>query len=343
MKMKKLYYVFITLLISVLISCKNETKTKDTIANETTLDTIQENKTEEKTNNKSNTATFDINTIPISNVELGEFPFFSLPKGLQTTNKPIKKSFDVIYFPIDSVMTPLEGRIWKSYIRQERNSDEDWSLRYFEKSYDEAIIAVGGVKIFDGKITNDEYKRYHDQATYLGEDGSIGYVGETIKVYVIRRPNGDDIYIQLSGDTASGKLNILQKEAFKQTIMILKSDQIQKDLDEKGKAVLHINFDTDKATLKPDGKDAVAEISKVLQANPSLKISINGYTDNTGNNTRNIQLSKDRAETVKKAIITSGIESARLSSDGFGSKNPISDNNSEEGRAQNRRVELIKK
>lgn len=89
-------------------------------------------------------------------------------------------------------------------------------------------------------------------------------------------------------------------------------------------------------------KTLLLKISKELQANPNLKISIIGYTDNTGNDTCNIQLSKNRDETVKKAIITSGIESALLSSDGFGSKDPISDNNSEEGRAQNRRVELKK-
>jgi hypothetical protein len=66
---------------------------------------------------------------------------------------------------------------------------------------------------------------------------------------VIRRKDQGNIFIQLTGNSASGKINILQEEGFKQTITLVKSDEIKKQLDEKGKAVLHINFDTDKATL----------------------------------------------------------------------------------------------
>ena len=288
-------------------------------------------------------SSFNIDDIPVSEENLGDFPFFSLPEGLATTNKPIERKYDILYFPIDGVMTPLEGKVWKSYISAEDRNSDDWSLAYFQKSYDEAITSVGGVKIFDGEITNDEYERYHDQATYLGEDGSIGYVGQNIKVYVIRQSNGNDVYIQLAGNTASGNLNILQKKAFKQTISMLKSDEISKQLDEKGKAVLHINFDTDKASLKPDGKAAGAEIVKVLKADPSLEISINGYTDNSGSPEHNKTLSESRAKAVKDEITKAGIESGRLSSQGFGQRSPISDNSTEEGKAQNRRVELVKR
>ncbi|EPR68475.1 OmpA family protein [Cyclobacterium qasimii] len=274
---------------------------------------------------------------------MGDFPFFSLPDGLKNQNKPVKRSYDKLYFPIDGVMTALEGKVWKSSIVKTDESDEDWSLPYFENSYDNAITAIGGVKIFDGEITNEEYNSYRSKATYLGEEGSMGYAGQIIKVYLIRRSNGDDIYIQLTGNSAYGKLNILQKAPFEQTITMLKSDQIQKDLNDKGKVILYINFETDKATLQKDGKDAVSEISKALQSDKNLKISINGYTDNIGNETHNLKLSKDRAETVKNSIIASGIDSYRLTSDGFGPKDPISENDTEEGRTKNRRVELIKK
>ncbi|RYZ37975.1 MAG: OmpA family protein, partial [Sphingobacteriales bacterium] len=68
-----------------------------------------------------------------------------------------------------------------------------------------------------------------------------------------------------------------------------------------------------------------------------------GYTDNTGADARNLSLSKDRAASVLKALTGTGIESNRLSSEGFGSASPIGDNASEEGKAKNRRVELVKK
>ena len=285
---------------------------------------------------------FDINTIPVSDKELGAFPFFSLPEGLAEQNKPVQRKFDRLFFPLKGIMTPVEGKLWKSNIVVKSGSSDEWSLPYFEKSYDEAIKAAGGVKVFDGEISNEEYDRYKNQATYLGEDGSIGYTGQNIKVYVIRRADGGNVYIQLTGNTASGYLNILQKEPFKQTITMLKSDQIQKELTEKGKAVLHINFDVDKATLQANGKEAVNEIAKVLAADKSLKIAVNGYTDNTGDEKHNLELSKQRALTVKNELISKGIAANRLTSEGFGSKNPIAQNTSEETKAQNRRVELVK-
>jgi outer membrane protein OmpA-like peptidoglycan-associated protein len=286
---------------------------------------------------------FDINSVPVSDKELGEFPFFSLPKGLEEQNKAIKRSFDMLFFPINGIMTPIEGKVWKSYIVIADKSEESWSLPYFLKSYDEIITSVGGVKIFDARVDKKELDRVKEQATYFGEEGSLDYWNDPVKTYIIRRANGDDIYIQIAGNTASGQLQILQKAPLKQTITLLKSDQIQKDLKDKGKAVLHINFDTDKATLKADGKEAVAEIAKALTADKTMKIAINGYTDNTGDAAHNLDLSKQRAKTVKMELEKSGIDSKRLVSEGFGQNNPIADNNSEEGKAQNRRVELVKK
>lgn len=155
---------------------------------------------------------FDINSIPISNQELGDFPFLDVPEGLTEQNKPLQRKFDRLFFPIDGTMTPLEGSVWKSNIVMQRDNTDEWSLPYFEKSYDEAIKAVGGVKIFDGEITKEEYDRYHSQAPYLGEDGSIGYAGQNIKVYAIHREDGANIFIQLAGYSAGGYINILQKE-----------------------------------------------------------------------------------------------------------------------------------
>ncbi|WP_185225864.1 OmpA family protein [Chryseobacterium indologenes] len=286
---------------------------------------------------------FDINSIPVSTAEVGELPFFSLPKGLEFQSKPVQRSYDMLFFPLKDVMTPIEGKVWKTYVVNEKSNTEEWSLPYFLKSYDDAITKVGGVKIFDGKVSQQELDRIQPEAKYFGEEGSIDYWNEPVKVYVIRRPNGDDIYIQLYGNTSTGAIQILQKAPFKQTISILKSDDIKKELDTKGKAVLHINFDTDKASLQPDGKKAVDEITKVLKSDNNLKLAINGYTDNSGNDAHNLQLSKDRATAVLNAIATSGIDKTRLSAEGFGSKNPMADNGSEEGKAQNRRVELVKK
>ena len=201
-----------------------------------------------------------------------------------------------------------------------------------EISFDDAIKNAGGVMINDSKIAGTEMDRIKEQASYFGEEGSLDYWNDPVKCYLIRRENGDDIYIQFSANSASGALQILQKTPFKQTITLLKSTEIKKQLDDKGKAVLHINFDTDKATMKPDGKEAVAEILKVLQEDKNLNLAINGYTDNTGSDDKNLQLSIQRAGTVKNELISAGIDQQRLSSSGFGANNPIADNGTEDGK-----------
>jgi len=336
--MKTIY--FYCILALVLVSCGTK-KTEGEIPahSEERKSGISENdKVDAGENPEEEKSAFDINDIPVSEVELGDFPFFSFPEGFKALNKPILRKYDVIYFPIDGVMTPLEGRVMKTYVSESDGVEEDWSTAYFFKSYDDIITSVGGVKIFDGEITYEEYERYHDKATYLGEDGSIGYVGENIRVYVIRREDGGNIFIQLT----DGNLNILQQEAFKQTISLLKADKIEKDLAEQGKVILYINFDTDKTTLKPDGKQAVDEIYKALNANNDLKVEIRGYTDDTGIESHNQSLSNQRAETILKELVKRGIDRSRLSSIGFGSNDPIADNSTEEGKSKNRRVELIK-
>lgn len=336
--MKKLTTLLtFTGLAILVLSCENKSE-KHTDHYQDTVQTVSK-----KTEQPDNKGTLDMNSIPISDEELGAFPFFSLPEGVQEQNKAIKRSFDMLFFPINGVMTPMEGKVWKSYIVKNQDSEESWSAPYFLKSYDDAIISAGGVKIFDGKVASAEMNRIKDQATYFGEEGSIDYWNNPVRTYLIRRAGGDDIYLQISANSASGAIQILQKGPLKQTIKLLKADQIQNDLNNKGKAVLYINFDTNKATLKADGKKAVDEIYQVLSNDKALKIDINGYTDNVGEQNLNLQLSKQRAETVKTELVKNGIAENRLTSAGFGQNNPIGDNNSEEGKAKNRRVELVKK
>ena len=104
-----------------------------------------------------------------------------------------------------------------------------------------------------------------------------------------------------------------------------------------------ILFDTGKADVKPESKPALDEVAKLLKDNASLKVYVVGHTDNVGALAGNMDLSKRRAAAVVLALTTQyGIAAARLQSFGAGPYAPISSNDSEEGRALNRRVELVK-
>jgi outer membrane protein OmpA-like peptidoglycan-associated protein len=109
------------------------------------------------------------------------------------------------------------------------------------------------------------------------------------------------------------------------------------------KFVTHdILFDVAQSTITPESFSAVEDLAQFLKANPSIKLEIGGHTDNAGDPKVNMKLSQDRADEVKKQLVSMGIDPARLTSKGFGSSKPLQSNNTAEGRANNRRVEFIK-
>ena len=114
-------------------------------------------------------------------------------------------------------------------------------------------------------------------------------------------------------------------------------------LNKDGRIALSIHFDTGKATIKPESQKIVAEIAALLKGNPGLQVSIEGHTDNTGTPQGNKTLSDDRAKAVVAAVVAQGVEASRLAAVGWGQDKPIADNATDEGRAKNRRVEVVKK
>jgi OmpA-OmpF porin, OOP family len=109
------------------------------------------------------------------------------------------------------------------------------------------------------------------------------------------------------------------------------------------KIVTHgINFDVNKAVIKPESMGTLNMIVRVLNENPGLRFEIDGHTDNTGVKANNLTLSQQRADAVKVQLVTMGIDGSRLTTKGFGDTMPISDNSTLEGKANNRRVEFVK-
>jgi len=110
----------------------------------------------------------------------------------------------------------------------------------------------------------------------------------------------------------------------------------------KKKIVLRgVNFDFDKATLQPQGKPILEEAAKILKENPSINVEVRGFTDSIGSKDYNLRLSDRRAATVKNFLVSQGVPASRLTTKGFGMADPVASNDTADGRAQNRRVELV--
>ena len=126
-----------------------------------------------------------------------------------------------------------------------------------------------------------------------------------------------------------------------------KTDAVEKNLentlDSAGRAVIYgINFDFNSDKIKDESKPTLDNIAAVLKKNSDWKMTVEGHTDNVGGESFNQNLSEKRAASVKKYLTENGINENRLKAVGFGMTKPIAENDSEAGRAQNRRVELVK-
>lgn len=103
----------------------------------------------------------------------------------------------------------------------------------------------------------------------------------------------------------------------------------------------YLNFDTANTAYTTGSQPTIDGITAILKAFPGAGVRIEGFTDSEGDDTMNQTLSEGRAQTVAKALIAGGVEPSRITAVGFGESRPIADNNTDEGRAKNRRVELV--
>ena len=102
-----------------------------------------------------------------------------------------------------------------------------------------------------------------------------------------------------------------------------------------------VHFDTDKATLTPDGQATLQRAAAAMKDHPDVHLRLEGYTDNTGTAPHNDTLSDQRAKTVVDYLQSQGIERSRLTGEGFGAAKPVDTNATDQGKADNRRVELF--
>ena len=181
------------------------------------------------------------------------------------------------------------------------------------KNYSNAIIKIGGKKIYEA----DGLGCYE-----LSKNGKL------YKIKVACTNNSD---IQLS---------VMEMEAMVQEIS---ANEILDALNKDGYIPLNILFETGKSVIQPESLPIIEQIYQLLKLESTLKISVEGHTDNQGDAAANKKLSVERAKAVMDALIAKGIDKTRLSFTGWGQEYPIADNRREEGKTKNRRVEIVKK
>lgn len=220
--------------------------------------------------------------------------------------------------------TAVEGRKVRRVYTLKEDAQKASALQ-IRRNYSNAIKSMGGTVLFDGEPQDA------DCAEFNGLNIVVGKVVKGVdELWVeIATLAGDDYYI-----------TIILKEPMKQDVT---ASSMFEALNRDGHIALYINFDTGKSIIKDESKPVIDQIVQMLKANPDLKIGVEGHTDNVGTPASNKTLSEARAKSVVSAIVAQGVSADRLSPTGFGQDKPVADNTTEEGRAKNRRVELVRK
>lgn len=186
------------------------------------------------------------------------------------------------------------------------------------RNYANAAAAIGGKKIVEF------------------EDGGEQYL--TMKI----EKGGAEIWLHVDAVSSQYNVYIVEKRLMNQDVTA-DAGSLASSIRATGKASVYgIYFDTGKWDVKPESEPALKEIAKMLAADLKLKLYVVGHTDNIGAFDYNVRLSNSRADAVVKALVGAhGVAANRLQPFGAGPTAPVQSNQTEEGRAKNRRVELV--
>ena len=228
-----------------------------------------------------------------------------------------QSAFDAYEFKVGEKKTEhVEGQLWKINYYPQATMVQKPSVLQIQRNFQNAVQKQGGTVVFSDNNRS------------------------TLKL----TKDGKEIWTEVLAEfTGKYFLTIVQKEGMAQDI-VANAEFLANDLATTGHvAVYGIYFDTGKSVIKPESAQAIGEIAKLLTGSPGLNLYVVGHTDNQGGVDTNIKLSQDRAEAVLQSLVRDhGIAAARLRAYGCAMFSPVASNDNEDGRAKNRRVELVK-
>lgn len=229
-----------------------------------------------------------------------------------------QKQFDAFKFTVGQggKTEAVEGQYWMIAYRPLNSMVQRPSALQIQRNFENAVTKQGGAVVWSEQGRS---------ALKLVKDGQ-------------------EIWAEVRADHTGGYvLFIVQKAGMAQDI-VADAAAMAGDINATGHVALYgIYFDTGKSTIKPESAAAIGEVAKLLKGQPALKLFVVGHTDNAGGVEMNVKLSQDRAAAVMSALVGEhGIAADRLRAWGCGQFAPVATNDTEAGRAKNRRVELVK-
>ncbi|RPH50581.1 MAG: OmpA family protein [Desulfobacteraceae bacterium] len=216
----------------------------------------------------------------------------------------------------DKKPVSIEGHKYYFIYRLNKGVEEPGELK-IRRNIQDALKKIGGNVIFDDNFNKTST--------------------------IVLQKESKETWVEVRSYNNMYKLSIVERRIMKQEV-VANAEVMGNDINATGHVSIYgIYFDTGKSEIKPESDAAISEIAKLIKNDGALKLYVVGHTDNAGSFDSNMKLSKDRAEAVAKVLSGKhGIDAARLKPYGVASLAPITSNATEDGKARNRRVELVK-
>ncbi len=258
----------------------------------------------------------------IASCQASQFDLRKFPVGPPATSDQVTKSIEV------------EGPVqWISY--QLKDGVTRPSGLQIMRNFENAAKKAGGT--IEGQYPGWCKAGYDGEGMPNMGNGCTSYA---LTMKFLKGGKETWVFLQCSNDDGSYVMTVSEREAMKQDVSV---NELADKLDKDGFITLYVNFDTGKSTIKPDSAATLDSAAGALKAAATLRVEVGGHTDNVGTPEANQRLSLERAQAVMAALVQRGIKADRMTAKGYGQTTPVSDNRTEDGRAKNRRVELVKK
>ena len=244
-----------------------------------------------------------------------DHPLLSRMPGFHVSSYK-EKDFESHTFINAGKRVSVEGRFYHLQYNLNKGAAQPGELK-IRRNVEDALKKIGGKVVFD-----DSFNRVST---------------------IVLQKDGKETWVEVRAFPTLYRLWIVERETMKQEI-VANAAAMGNDINATGHvSVYGIYFDTGKSDIKPESDAALSEIAKLLKSNGALNLYVVGHTDNVGSIDSNMRLSKDRADAVVRALTGRyGIAGARLKPYGVASLAPVTSNDTDAGRAKNRRVELVK-
>ncbi|MGV3550753.1 OmpA family protein [Rhizobium sp.] len=235
-----------------------------------------------------------------------------------------------------------QGPDGRSSLEVYKNFESALKAKGFETQY-----ACADAKCLTGTLTDNYLLGQQVDPT----NGNSGAYNDHARYMLAKLANGEGttyaaILVSEAGPQITTFVEVVETKPMEDDkIAVVTSDDMRKAIDAKGSIDIYgILFDFDKDSLKPESKDTLNQIAELMKGDEKLKLEIVGHTDGKGTADYNLDLSERRAANVVAALVTDyKIGADRLTASGAGATRPVDTNDTDEGRAKNRRVELIAK